>query len=166
MIKSSSSSYIIFNNIPQNTFHFAGVSAKDVTLGVPRLRELINVAKTNKTPSLTVFLKKGVREDHEKAKSVLNTLEYTTLVSITDSTEIWYDPDPENTVVEEDKEFVDDYFAIPDEDMPISSDTCSPWMLRIILNRRKKEVDALKKFLLHSNYNAHKSTRTYTTAYS
>ena len=36
-----------------NTFHFAGVSAKNVTLGVPRLKEVINVAKTLKTPSMT-----------------------------------------------------------------------------------------------------------------
>ena len=28
-----------------NTFHFAGVSAKNVTLGVPRLNEILNVAK-------------------------------------------------------------------------------------------------------------------------
>ena len=31
-----------------NTFHFAGVSAKNVTLGVPRLKEVINVAKNFK----------------------------------------------------------------------------------------------------------------------
>lgn len=37
-----------------NTFHFAGVSAKNVTLGVPRLTEIINIAKNIKTPSLTV----------------------------------------------------------------------------------------------------------------
>jgi len=40
-----------------NTFHYAGVSAKNVTLGVPRLKEIINVSKKPKTPSLTVFLK-------------------------------------------------------------------------------------------------------------
>jgi DNA-directed RNA polymerase II subunit RPB1 len=28
-----------------NTFHYAGVSSKNVTLGVPRLKEIINVAK-------------------------------------------------------------------------------------------------------------------------
>ena len=39
-----------------NTFHFAGVSAKNVTLGVPRLKEVINVAKTLKTPSMTIYL--------------------------------------------------------------------------------------------------------------
>lgn len=39
-----------------NTFHYAGVSSKNVTLGVPRLKEIINVSKRPKTPSLTVFL--------------------------------------------------------------------------------------------------------------
>ena len=39
-----------------NTFHFAGVSAKNVTLGVPRLTEIINISKNIKTPSLTVYL--------------------------------------------------------------------------------------------------------------
>ena len=37
-----------------NTFHYAGVSSKNVTLGVPRLKEIINVSKRPKTPSLTV----------------------------------------------------------------------------------------------------------------
>jgi DNA-directed RNA polymerase II subunit RPB1 len=40
-----------------NTFHYAGVSAKNVTLGVPRLKEIINVSRNPKTPSLTVYLK-------------------------------------------------------------------------------------------------------------
>ncbi len=43
-----------------NTFHFAGVSAKNVTLGVPRLTEIINIAKNIKTPSLTVRACKGL----------------------------------------------------------------------------------------------------------
>ena len=42
-----------------NTFHFAGVSAKNVTLGVPRLTEIINISKNIKTPSLTVYLQVG-----------------------------------------------------------------------------------------------------------
>jgi hypothetical protein len=46
-----------------NTFHFAGVSAKNVTLGVPRLTEIINLAKNIKTPSLTVYLTKEYSSD-------------------------------------------------------------------------------------------------------
>ena len=39
-----------------NTFHSAGIASMNVTLGVPRLKEVINVAKTIKTPSLNIFL--------------------------------------------------------------------------------------------------------------
>ena len=51
-----------------NTFHYAGVSAKNVTLGVPRLKDIINISKRPKTPSLTVFLIGDAARDAEKAK--------------------------------------------------------------------------------------------------
>jgi DNA-directed RNA polymerase II subunit RPB1 len=51
-----------------NTFHFAGVSAKNVTLGVPRLTEIINLAKNIKTPSLSVFLTGDAARDKDLAK--------------------------------------------------------------------------------------------------
>lgn len=66
-----------------NTFHFAGVSAKNVTLGVPRLTEIINIAKTIKTPSLTVHLLGEAARDKEAAKAVQCSLEYTTLRRVT-----------------------------------------------------------------------------------
>lgn len=41
-----------------NTFHYSGVASKNnVTRGVPRLKELITVSKTLKTPSLTIPLR-------------------------------------------------------------------------------------------------------------
>lgn len=40
-----------------NTFHFSGISEKDVTLGVPRLQECLDATKKPKTPSCMVFLK-------------------------------------------------------------------------------------------------------------
>lgn len=46
-----------------NTFHMAGVASKNVTLGVPRLREIINIAKNIKTPSLRIFLDEEYRKD-------------------------------------------------------------------------------------------------------
>ena len=36
------------------TFHFAGVAAMNVTLGVPRIREIINASKTISTPIMEV----------------------------------------------------------------------------------------------------------------
>ena len=35
------------------TFHFAGVASMNVTLGVPRIKEIINAAKTISTPIIT-----------------------------------------------------------------------------------------------------------------
>lgn len=85
-----------------NTFHFAGVSAKNVTLGVPRLTEIINIAKNIKTPSLEVHLHVqredgtwGACKDREQAKQIQCQLEYTTLRRVTEATEIHYDPDPQ-----------------------------------------------------------------------
>ncbi len=38
------------------TFHFAGVAAMNVTLGVPRIKEIINATKNISTPIITVGL--------------------------------------------------------------------------------------------------------------
>ena len=78
-----------------NTFHYAGVSAKNVTLGVPRLTEIINIAKNIKTPSLSVYLTGEAARDRDAAAVVQCALEYTTLRRITHATEVWYDPDPQ-----------------------------------------------------------------------
>lgn len=38
------------------TFHFAGVASMNVTLGVPRIKEIINAAKIISTPIITAEL--------------------------------------------------------------------------------------------------------------
>jgi DNA-directed RNA polymerase II subunit RPB1 len=40
-----------------NSFHFSGISAKNITLGVPRFKEIINVLKNVKTPTMTLHMK-------------------------------------------------------------------------------------------------------------
>ena len=44
-----------------NTFPYAGVSSKNVTLGVPRLKEIINVATNTKTPSISTLKLQAIR---------------------------------------------------------------------------------------------------------
>ena len=65
-------------------------------------------------------------------------LEHTTLRTVTERTEIWYDPimppDAERaTLVEEDEEFVRAYYEMPDEEVDVAR--ISPWCLRIELDR-------------------------------
>ncbi|KAJ3374315.1 DNA-directed RNA polymerase II subunit rpb1 [Allomyces arbusculus] len=116
-----------------NTFHFAGVSSKNVTLGVPRLKEIINVAVNIKTPSLTVYLNPEIAENIEEAKRVQSELEYASLRKATLRTEIFYDPDPRSTVLEEDKEMVESHYLL-EMDTIAPEQSLSPWVLRLTLN--------------------------------
>ncbi|KAH9077239.1 beta and beta-prime subunits of DNA dependent RNA-polymerase [Lactarius deliciosus] len=51
-----------------NTFHFAGHGAANVTLGIPRLREIVMTAsRVPKTPSMTITIAKGVSVDQADA---------------------------------------------------------------------------------------------------
>lgn len=45
------------------TFHFAGVASMNVTLGVPRIKEIINGAKKISTPIMKVWEGLGGRGD-------------------------------------------------------------------------------------------------------
>ena len=51
-----------------NTFHLAGHSTKNVTLGIPRLREIVMTASSHiSTPSMTLHLIPEInKEDGEK----------------------------------------------------------------------------------------------------
>lgn len=79
---------------------YSGVGSKNVTLGVPRLKELINVAKTVKTPSLSVYLREDIAHDQDSAKTVQAHLEHTTLEKVTSYAQIVYDPNPVETIIE------------------------------------------------------------------
>lgn len=54
-------------------------------------------------------------------------------LQVTANTAIYYDPDPQNTVIREDQEFVNVYYEMPDFDPT----RISPWLLRIELDRKR-----------------------------
>ncbi|KAI1331353.1 DNA-directed RNA polymerase II subunit RPB1 [Xylariaceae sp. FL0255] len=117
-----------------NTFHFTGVASKNVTLGVPRLKEILNVARNIKTPSMMVYLDGSPSQ--EEAKKLRSKVEHTNLRSVTEATEIWYDPEIEETTIDEDRDMIESYFLIPDENGH-HADKQSRWVLRICLDRQK-----------------------------
>ncbi|KAH8813282.1 putative DNA-directed RNA polymerase II subunit rpb1 [Xylogone sp. PMI_703] len=125
-----------------NTFHFAGVSSKNVTLGVPRLKEILNVATNIKTPSMVVY-QEGSDASQESAKALRSAVEHTNLRSVTAATEIYHDPDIQSTSILADLDMVESYFIIPEEghDAPENQ---SRWLLRLILDRQKMLDKGLK----------------------
>ena len=129
-----------------NTFHFAGVSSKNVTLGVPRLKEVINVSKNLKTPMMLVYLLPDFRKHQKAVMQVQGVIEHTTISHVLDESSIYYDPDPIKTIIEDDQAMVDLYneIIVPGEDNNPALKASSPWVLRLSLNQTKlinKQID-------------------------
>jgi DNA-directed RNA polymerase subunit A'' len=69
------------------TFHFAGVREQNVTLGLPRLIEIVDARKIPSTPMMIVYLDKKRRASREKAQEVATQITHTTLGDIASSVE-------------------------------------------------------------------------------
>lgn len=67
-----------------NTFHNAGNSAKNVTLGVPRLKEIINVSKNIKSPGMILPLKNEYNTK-EYAEKIASEMEFTKFLDVVKS---------------------------------------------------------------------------------
>ncbi len=52
------------------TFHYAGVAEINVTLGLPRLIEIMDARKEPSTPTMTIYLEKDYGNDRDKAREV------------------------------------------------------------------------------------------------
>ncbi|GAB6102510.1 DNA-directed RNA polymerase subunit A'' [Thermococcus atlanticus] len=68
-----------------NTFHYAGVAEINVTLGLPRIIEIVDARKNPSTPIMTVYLDEEHRYDREKALEVARKIEGTTIENLAQS---------------------------------------------------------------------------------
>jgi len=99
---------IVHNTL--NTFHFAGVASKsNVTRGVPRIEEILQLSSEPKNPSLTVYLKPADETNKEKAQSIMYMLENTKIEDLVKTCEIYFDPDNMATAIKEDEETMMQY---------------------------------------------------------
>ena len=64
------------------TFHFAGVAEINVTLGLPRLIEIVDARRTPSTPTMTIFLTEDLKGDRAAASRIANQIETTALKDI------------------------------------------------------------------------------------
>jgi len=126
----------IYNGLAMHdTFHHAGVGANSVvtTTGVPRMKEIVNVAKTIRTPSLSVYLKDEYSHDMVKAKTIKTQLEFTKMEEIVEKTQIIYESNKGSVSNSEDIEFIQTYqdFAEIVGYAQCTEDYLSKWVLRI-----------------------------------
>jgi len=101
----------VYNGLAQkDTFHFAGVASKsNVTRGVPRIEEILSLSSEPKNPSLTVYLKQEDEANKERAQTIMYMLEHTRLEEIVKTIEICFDPDDLNTLINEDRNTIEQY---------------------------------------------------------
>jgi DNA-directed RNA polymerase II subunit RPB1 len=125
-----------------NTFHFAGVASKsNVTRGVPRIEEILSLSSEIKNPSLSVYLKPEDERHKEKAQTIMYMLEHTKLEEIVKSIEICFDPDDLNTMINEDKDTIEQYRAFEnmvkecnETSEQNDENEKSKWIIRIVMN--------------------------------
>ena len=132
----------IYNGLcMRDTFHNAGVGAKALvtSTGVPRIKEIINVAKTIKSPSMEIYLKDEYAGDITGAKYVCNYIGFTKLQDIVERTMIIYENRSDETSIEEDVEYIRTYQEFADAiGIPVCpTDQTSNWILRVVFNKEK-----------------------------
>jgi len=66
------------------TFHYAGVAEMNVTLGLPRLIEIVDARRVPSTPIMEIHLDPSVRDDLEKVREIASNIERTNLIDIAD----------------------------------------------------------------------------------
>ncbi len=64
------------------TFHYAGVREFNVTLGLPRLIEIVDARKKPGTPIMEIYLDEEHKYDEEKAREVQRRIETTTIENV------------------------------------------------------------------------------------
>ena len=66
------------------TFHYAGVAEINVTLGLPRLIEVVDARRVPSTPMMQVYLEADVRNDPDAVQRIAAEIETTNLLDIAD----------------------------------------------------------------------------------
>ena len=72
------------------TFHFAGIRERNVTLGLPRLIELVDARKKPVTPTMDIYLEPKFKKSKEKAIQVAREILHTKIIALISSTETDY----------------------------------------------------------------------------
>jgi len=95
------------------TFHYAGVKEQNVTLGLPRLIEIVDARRIPSTPIMTIYLTGKYKKSKEGAVEIARNIIYTSLENIASA--IYEDPVREEILVELNKSMMGDRAITMDE---------------------------------------------------
>jgi len=83
------------------TFHYAGVREMNVTIGLPRLIEIVDARREPSTPIMTIYLDEKHSKSRKKATEVARRILYTTVQDI--ATAVFINPETGGIIIEIDE---------------------------------------------------------------
>lgn len=133
------------------TFHYAGIREFNVTLGLPRLIEVVDARKKASTPIMEIYLDEEHSTSLEKAKEVARRIEHTTVENV--STEITFDP-YEGIIIVLDEDMLKDK-GLSKKDVidalsklklgDVVEDEENPWIIRVRIPLEKIDISKFEK---------------------
>jgi DNA-directed RNA polymerase subunit A" len=88
------------------TFHYAGLMEFDVTLGLPRLIEVVDAKREPSTPIMEIYLDEEHKYSEAKAREIARRIEYTTLEKVMAS--LQYTLGDRDVIIKLDPEMLED----------------------------------------------------------
>ena len=133
------------------TFHYAGVREYNVTLGLPRLIEIVDARKQPSTPIMEIHLDEDHKYSEEKAKEVARRIESTTIENV--AKEISADPYEGVTIVLDPEMLSDKGVSVKDvvkalEKLKLGKvygDPNDPYIVHIELRPEKADYTKIEK---------------------
>jgi DNA-directed RNA polymerase subunit A" len=66
------------------TFHYAGVAEMNVTLGLPRLIEIVDARRIPSTPIMEIHLQRSIKDDTDAVRRIATNIEETSMLDVAD----------------------------------------------------------------------------------
>jgi DNA-directed RNA polymerase subunit A' len=128
------------------TFHYAGVREQNVTLGLPRLIEIVDARRIPSTPIMTIYLTGEHKKSREAAVKIARNIYYTTLEDLAET--VYEDPVHEEIVVELNKAMMEDRgVSLQELKEKLQIQNCTIKIRGNRIHIKPKKAEALKKLL-------------------
>jgi DNA-directed RNA polymerase subunit A' len=128
------------------TFHYAGVREQNVTLGLPRLIEIVDARRIPSTPIMAIYLTGEHKKSREAAVKIARNILYTTLEDLAET--VYEDPMHEEIVVELNKSMMEDRgVSLQELKEKLQIQNCTIKTRGNTIHIKPKKAEVLKKLL-------------------
>jgi DNA-directed RNA polymerase subunit A" len=128
------------------TFHYAGVREQNVTLGLPRLIEIVDARRIPSTPIMKIYLTEENRKSREAAVKLAREIVYTTMENLAEA--VYIDPLHDEIIIEPDKTMMEDREVTMQEMKDkLQIPNCTIKTKGNTIHIQPKKVEAIRKML-------------------